>query len=662
MTLLLFLLPALIAALISALLTPVVRRLSLRVGAIDRPDPRKIHSTPVPRLGGLAVVVSVVVVLGVVRLIERSGFETPLEGSDFFLAVGLGAIPVFFISVWDDIRPLRPAPKFAAQFAGACIAIAMGVRLGPDVHLFGTAIHLGWLAIPIAILWIVGITNAFNLVDGLDGLSAGLAMISAISLAGVSALVGMSGLASAAIILAGALLGFLRYNMYPARIFLGDTGSCTVGFYLACLTLQGSSVMTAGLAVLLPMVVLGLPLAETLISMMRRSLRRMSGKDSSSIFEADREHIHHRLLALGLDHRRAVLTLYGVGLTLAAFGFASLYVNHDGAALLLLTLLIAAFIGVKRLGYDEFALLRRGVVLRVYDAPVLKAALFTVFVDITLVILAVYGAIVVKYDDWSLSRQKPLADFMVTVFPLLTLLVFYAFRMYRESWRQASMEDLLRSSWAVLTAAVAGAVICWISLDEMPALTFFVIYALLLLALVNGARASYRLFFHWSRSASADGAPVVIYGAGRGGSIALRELMSNPLLRMRPIGFLDDDIYKVGKYVNGCPVLGTSTRISKLLARHSISGVIVASEKIPSESIAEVSRQCLRHGVWMRTFQISFVPVNGTTPYGRVEREIDPMDALRGFEEPAGVGTGGGDEGIWNGVLLAEDESPSRRG
>ncbi|HUF17224.1 MAG TPA: hypothetical protein VMS12_04175 [Thermoanaerobaculia bacterium] len=660
MTLLFFLLPALIAAAISALLTPVARRLALRVGAIDRPDPRKIHSTPVPRLGGLAVVVSVLVVLGVVRLIERTGVETPLEGSEFFLAVALGAIPVFLISIWDDIRPLRPAPKFIAQFLGASIAIAMGVRLGSDVHLFGAAIELGWIAIPISILWIVGVTNAFNLVDGLDGLSAGLAMISAISLAGVSALVGMDGLASAAIILAGALLGFLRYNMYPARIFLGDTGSCTVGFYLACLTLQGSSVMTAGLAVLLPMVVLGLPLAETLISMMRRTLRRMGRGGIASIFEADKEHIHHRLLALGLDHRRAVLTLYAVGLALAACGFASLYVNHEGAALLLFTLLIAAFIGVKRLGYDEFAFLRRGVVLRVYDAPVLKAALFTVFVDMALVILAVYGAIVVKYDDWGLTRQKPLADFMVTVFPLLTLLVFYAFRMYRESWRQASMEDLLRSSWAVLTTVIAGAILCRISLDQMPPMTFFVIYALVLLALINGARASYRLLFHWTRSASADGDPVVIYGAGRAGSIALRELMSNPLLGMRPIGFLDDDIYKVGKYVNGCPVMGTSTRLPKLLAKHVINGVIIASDKIDPNSVAEIARLCSRHQVWMRNFQISFVPVKSPVSLHPLQDAEHAME-VGSFDEQVAVGAVR-EEGVWSGLLLTESEATTRRG
>jgi len=634
MNVFLFLLPALIAALISYALTPLTARLALRIGAVDEPNSRKIHQQPIPRLGGLAVVIGVAAALGSLFVFHTPGNGTLIHDYSFLLGLGIGFLPILAISFWDDVKPLRPAPKFLAQTVGAVLAISFGIQLGPEISLFGNAINLGVWAIPISIVWIVGATNAFNLVDGLDGLSAGLAFISAMSLAGVSALVGLYGMTFASLILAGALLGFLPYNVYPAKVFLGDTGSTAIGFCLACLALEGGSTLTAGMAVLVPIVVMGLPVAEALISMLRRALRNQDVK-GSSIFEADREHIHHRLLALGFDHRRAVLMLYAVGIALALCGFGSLFFNHHGAAVLLLTLLIAAFIGVKRLGYDEFALVRRGVVLRAYDAPVLKASLFSVFVDVAMVVLAIYAAIVMKFDDWGLNFQRPLAEFMMTLLPLITLIVFFSFRLYRGSWRQASMEDLLRSTWAVLVSSAIGYGVCALSLPERPRLTFFAVYTLILLALVNGVRASYRLLHHWTHRAASDGAPVLIYGAGRAGSLALRELLSNTALGMRPIGFIDDDPHKVGKIVNGFPVLATMESIEKVLAREKVSGLLVASEKIDRSRISSLQRSCAQSSTWIRRFRIEFRPVDFELALMSVEavgerapsRELDDLVA-----------------------------------
>lgn len=610
MNVLLFLLPAVIAGVISYVLTPFTARLALRIGAVDHPNSRKIHQQPIPRLGGLAVVIGVAAALASLFLFHTPGNGTLIHDFSFLLGLAAGFLPIFAISLWDDVKALRPWPKFLAQTAGAVLAIAFGIQLGPEVHLFGDAIDLGILAIPISILWIVGATNAFNLVDGLDGLSAGLAFISAVSLAGVSALVGMYGMTFAALILAGALLGFLPYNVYPAKVFLGDTGSTAIGFFLACLALQGGSTLTAGLAVLLPMVVMGLPVAEALISMLRRTLRRAQDESGASIFEADKEHIHHRLMALGLDHRRAVLTLYAVGIALALCGFGSLFFNHQGAAILLLTLLIAAFIGVKRLGYDEFALVRRGVVLRVYDEPVVKAALFSVFLDVAVVVLAVYAAIVIKFDDWALTTQRPLAEFMVTLFPLITLVVFYCFKLYRGSWRQASMEDLLRSTWAVLTASVVAFLVCVATMYDPPAVTFFAVYCLILLALVNGVRASFRLMQHWTRRAASEGDPVLIYGAGRAGGLAVRELLSNTEMGMRPVGFIDDDPQKIGKYVNGFPVLASFADIERILQKEKVTGLLIASEKIERDKLAALRNLCERTATWIRCFRIEFRPID----------------------------------------------------
>ncbi|MGH9365069.1 MAG: glycosyltransferase family 4 protein, partial [Thermoanaerobaculia bacterium] len=238
------------AAAISYALTPATRRLALRLGAVDRPGPRKVHEAPIPRLGGLAVVAAVVTGSGVLCFLHARGIHTLSDPS--CAGLGLGLLPILVVSLWDDIRPLPALPKFAAQFAGAGIAVAFGIRLGPQIHLFGHEITLGFFAVPLALLWIVGVTNAFNIVDGLDGLSAGLALISALSLVLVSLLTTRYAMASASLVVAGALVGFLPYNLYPAKVFLGDTGAAAVGFWLACLALRGGSTLSAGMAVLIP--------------------------------------------------------------------------------------------------------------------------------------------------------------------------------------------------------------------------------------------------------------------------------------------------------------------------------------------------------------------------------------------------------------------------
>src|SRR6185437_11616642 len=179
---------------------------------------------------------------------------------------------------------------------------------------------------------------------------------------------------------AGALVGFLPYNTHPARLFLGDTGATAIGFGLAAFALRGGSTLSTGFAALLPVFILGLPIADTLIAMLRRTLHRVEYR-RGGVFEADRNHIHHRLLALGIDHARAVLLLYGAGLLLAAAALFSVFVTARETALMVTALLLAGVVGIQRLGYDEFAFIRRGTVLRVYEIPAVKRGFFIVLVD-----------------------------------------------------------------------------------------------------------------------------------------------------------------------------------------------------------------------------------------------------------------------------------------
>lgn len=603
--LLLFLAPAVVAGVLSFLLTPLAARLARAVGAMDRPDARKVHREPIPRLGGLAVIASVALVLSSPRL--GIPWLRPWAPPGLDAGLALGALPIVLVSLWDDVRSLPAVPRLLAQLLGALLAVGHGVALGPVVHLFGRELVLGPLAPVLSVAFLVVVTNAFNLVDGLDGLSAGLAFISAVSLAGVFAVVGSFGMAGAALVLAGALAGFLPKNVYPARVFLGDAGANAIGFALGCFALRGGATLSAGFAVLLPLFTVGLPIAETVVSALRRLIRRYDG-GSGGVFTADRDHIHHRLLALGLDHRKAVLFLYGVGVLLAGGGFLSIFVSSRRAGLLLGALLLAAFVGIARLGYDEFALVRKGVALRFYETPVLQKALFVVFFDLAISALALWAAIGIRFDDWVLSYGAPRGVFLelLAVVCPITVLTFFRFGLYRGSWRLANVDDFLRASFAVgVSAALSFAAALFVAVDA-PLVPLFLAYTFLFLALVNGSRASYRVFQHRSWRHRLGGAPCVVYGAGLGGAAALRELLSNPALDLRPVGFLDDDPEKVGRTVHGYPVFGPPDALASLAAKRSVEAVVLASKKLAPERVDAVAALCRAKGLRLLRMEIAF--------------------------------------------------------
>jgi UDP-GlcNAc:undecaprenyl-phosphate GlcNAc-1-phosphate transferase len=602
MTLILLALPLIAAGLISFALTPIAGRIAHRVGALDQPGPRKVHQRPIPRLGGLAVVAAIVVVSACRWWLAPAGWG--LSGR-LLAGVGLGLLPIVGVSILDDIRTLRAGPKFLAHLAGAVIAVWFGVALNGEVHLFDQTIGIGLLAFPLSVLWIVGVTNAFNIVDGLDGLSSGLALISAMSLAAVFLLAGETGMAGAVLVLAGALGGFLPHNVYPARMFLGDTGAAAVGFCLAAAALKGGATLSAGFATLLPVFVMGLPIAETLISMLRRAMRRLTEKDAGGVFEPDRNHMHHRLLALGIDHQRAVFILYGAGLLLAGGALVSMFMTAGEAALLVVALLLAGFLGVQRLGYDEFAVIRSGAALRMYEAPVLKKSMFVVFVDLLIVAASACAAVALKTDDWSLVVHRGTAFAMVAVLAPITVAVFWQMGLYRGTWRLAGVDEFVRAACAVLVASLLGLSLRMLLAPAEPAAALFSIYALLAIFAVTGSRASYQVLAASHRRAASAGAPALIYGAGRKGVTAVRELVSDAGGALRPVAFIDDDPRKAGRLVNGMPVVGSSRSLERAIRGFAARAVIVASDTVPDARLEALRDVCERMDVALLKMQIS---------------------------------------------------------
>lgn len=340
-------------------LTPLVIRLSASWGAMDQPGERKVHTSPMPRLGGLAIYTAFVVAAGAALLAQPQLRSRLVQDARFWGSIAAGATLVFLLGLADDIFGLSVWIRFAIQAVAGLIAIyGGGVRVTTITNPLDGAIELGWMAIPLTLFWIVGVTNAFNLIDGLDGLAGGIAFISVTTIFMVTLLTGGRSLvllATAA--LAGALLGFLRYNFYPARIFLGDCGSLFLGYMLAILSVIGSNKRTAALALLIPILIVGIPVFDTLNAMLRRLGRQVvvekEWKPSAllAMFRADRAHIHHMLVEQGLSHTKAVLVLYGLGLLFCLMALVAVLVENDRASFALMIAGFAGFILLRHYGH-----------------------------------------------------------------------------------------------------------------------------------------------------------------------------------------------------------------------------------------------------------------------------------------------------------------------
>ena len=332
---------------LSALLTRIVRDLAVSRQWIVAPSSHHIHLGSTPRLGGIAIYLSVVTIAGLMAAGSmiwdmRFGIE-PWT----ILCILIPGTLIFLLGLYDDIHSVKPRVKFAVQALAALMLYLFGIGKFELPGMFGFN-GLEWLTIPVTIIWVLWITNAFNLIDGLDGLAAGSSLFSTLTLFTFSMISGKSTVAALTLIMAGAILGFLRYNFNPATIFLGDSGSLFIGFMLSALSLAGSEKTPTIVAVALPIVSFGLPLLETSLSVIRRFL------SNQPLFSADREHIHHKLLERGLTQRQAVVILYGVS---ALCGMLSLFLLRPGigiVAIVLFTLGIAVWLGVKMLGYYEF--------------------------------------------------------------------------------------------------------------------------------------------------------------------------------------------------------------------------------------------------------------------------------------------------------------------
>lgn len=334
---------------LSFLLTLGMRNLAIERGWAKAPSPeRHVHNKPVPRLGGVSIYLSFMMVAVAVLLVPKwMGLPSSLPVMATLGILG-PALIVFLLGLYDDLYPLGPYRKFAVQAVAAVLLYLSGFGIHQlDLLSVGRVLDTA-VGLPLTVLWVLLITNAFNLIDGLDGLAAGSALFSTIVVLAVSLIIPNPMVTCLTIALAGVILGFLRFNFHPASIFLGDSGSLFIGFMLSALALAGSQKAPTMVAVAIPVVSFGLPIVDATLSVVRRFI---GGKP---LFRGDRNHIHHRLLKRGLSQREAVVILY---LATAGFALLSLFLIHNAGmiGLVLLVMGIGIWLGVQHLHYPEFA-------------------------------------------------------------------------------------------------------------------------------------------------------------------------------------------------------------------------------------------------------------------------------------------------------------------
>jgi len=607
----------LFAAGFSLLLTPLVRSVAGRFGAIDLPGGRKIHTQSIPRLGGFAIFFSFYLILLIFSQFTYFYFpENFFEKVHLGWLLGASAI-MLGLGAIDDFRRLPASIKFYFQIIAGLIVAGTSCRIEVISFPFGT-LYLGMWSIPATVLWVVAITNAINLLDGLDGLAAGTSFIACLAMFGISLLNQNIGIALISIILGGSILGFLRYNFHPASIFLGDSGAYFLGFILSVLSLQGGLKGTTTIAILIPIIALGLPIMDTALSMFRRLLKSLHIMeldheknvvkffylDGWSMFKADRNHVHHRLMEIGFTQRKAVLFLYGVSIILGGLALSSTYFKNINYALLLTAIVVASYISIRKLGYREVQLLRNGLLLPLFDTPVVNRRIPWAFLDMAIISLSYYLAFLLRFEgDFS-----PVKNYYLSTLPLILatrIIIFHLAGLYIGEWRYTSVDDLVKVLKAVASGCIASALLLWM----IPGLGIVSHAALiidfnLLLFFVVGARSSFRILEHLHISKNhTEGRKVLIYGAGKRGVYALKEFINNPRSGLSPVGFIDDSPRYQGKQINSFPVLGTLDSLGSILQKNSISEVILCRKDLPRDKLDRLIQICASYHIPLRRFE-----------------------------------------------------------
>ena len=597
------LIPVVASFVLALVLTPVVRRLAHKWKMVAKPKMDRWHKEPTAMLGGIAIFLSVALVIVVYLIFVPPRPDEILNHDRDYLWVVLGASAFLFaVGLADDIFHAKPYQKLIGQVMGAAFVIYYGLSLPWT----GSAT----VNMVITIFWLIGITNAINLLDNMDGLSAGIATISSIFLA-VSFIASQQPTEALMLaVFAAALMGFLIYNSNPASIFMGDCGSMFIGFFLASTSLmsaaQGGRSRSFLPVLAVPILILFIPIFDTILVTV---LRKLSGR---SVRVGGRDHASHRLVALGMSERHAVWMLYGfAGLS----GLLALLVREAkidvalaaiGGFTVVLTLMGVYLAGVKVYDEEEVKTAREKHLFAFLVDVSYKRRVFEVSLDLVLIILAYYGAYVLRFGPIEESGVWRVFLRTLPVLLFFKMAMFLVMGIYRGIWRYTSVDDLVVFAKAVALGSVASLLaILFAFRFEGVSRTIFIVDAILLFMLLAGSRMAFRLFRRLlPTQVSSDGCRVLIYGAGDGGEMLLREMQNNRELQYAPVGFVDDDPKKKGKVIHGLRVFGGNGNLRAICEEQRVDEVLISSSRFTAERVAEILNDCRDAEVALKRMRI----------------------------------------------------------
>jgi UDP-GlcNAc:undecaprenyl-phosphate GlcNAc-1-phosphate transferase len=589
-----------ISLVFSTLLMPVARRISFRLGRVAKPREDRWHRLPTPTLGGIGIFSAFVISLLVESLVEA-------ELSEVRWGLLAGSAMVFLLGLIDDLKEIAPPTKLVGQILAASVVVFLGYTTGFFTPRIPNNLVAQIPNILLTFVWVVGITNAINLLDNMDGLAGGISLITACILSFFFWRSGDQGLLVMSLSLAGSILGFLFFNFPPASIFMGDSGSLFLGFTLAVLAIARQPQASNVFAVLgVPTLLFLLPILDTTLVTLTRILRGQSPA------QGGRDHTSHRLIAFGLTERQAVLVLYGIALASGVVAAVLETLDYD-LSLVLVPLLIMSLALVTaylaRLKVVVSAPANAGAITRLMAELTYKRRIFEVILDFFLIGVAYYLAFWTRYG---LSMSETRMELFLRSLPVAlggSFLSFFAFGVYRGVWRYVGVEDLLRYAKVTLGSVILVALA---SILFLPAgansLALFILFAVYLFLGLAASRSSFKILDQLSsQQARAEEERVIICGAGDAGEMALRWILMNPELGYRPVGFLDDDPFKTGRQIHGVDILGSLEQLEAILEEKQVDGIVVTPDASPSDGFQDkviaVSRA---HGRWVRTLRLEF--------------------------------------------------------
>jgi UDP-GlcNAc:undecaprenyl-phosphate GlcNAc-1-phosphate transferase len=592
--------PFLIGALsfaVSVGMTYAVREVARRYGFVAKPKADRWHKRPTAMMGGVSIFLTTVAVYFLFVPLTRESL----------IVIGASSL-LFIVGLLDDILNIKPYQKLFGQVIGTAIVIGFGLRLpwtGYEI-----------LDIWITVVWIIGITNAINLLDNMDGLAAGISVIAAFSLAiGFGAGGQLDELLLVAVFV-GALAGFLAFNFNPASIFMGDCGSMFVGFLLSTSVLlnqvggRSRGVLTI-LAV--PALILFVPIFDTTFVTV---LRKVWGRKAS---QGGRDHTSHRLVALGLSERSAVLMLYGFAIVAGAIALAVRQLETSQSLALIAVFTVAlTIVGVylaKVKVYEEQEeelALQTGAAFGFLLNLSHKRRVFEILLDAILITLAYYASYVVLFGPFESTGNWELFIRTLPILIVAKLFAFLAVGVYRGLWRYTGLRDFLTFLRGTIYGSILSVlIVLFLYRFENFSRTLFFVDGIVMFLALAGSRIAFRLFRQMLPVPMSEaGRNVLIYGAGDGGEMILRELKNNPEWEYRPIGFVDDDPLKKGKVIHGLKVFGGNGSLESICKANDVQEILISFRNLSPERLREVREICAEASVSLKRAIIRIEPLD----------------------------------------------------